>query len=64
MMKNMNIFSAESILSICEVVTIIAGILAVTALIGQVLANRHISRRHAERMLELEANVSEQQTPT
>ncbi len=60
-MKLMNFFSAESILRVCEFIAIIAGVLTVAALIGQSFANRHVNRRHATRMLELEANVSEQQ---
>jgi hypothetical protein len=41
----MNLFSAEGILRLCEVVAIVAGLLAVAALVGQTIAGRVVTNR-------------------
>jgi hypothetical protein len=65
--KRMN-WSAERVFWICEITSISAGVLAVVAaslavaaLVGQVLAGRIVNQRQATELLQLKADVAEQQ---
>ena len=57
----MNWSSAEGVFRICEIASIFGGILTVAALAGQVWAGRIVNQRQATELLQLKADVAEQQ---
>jgi hypothetical protein len=52
-------FTAEGVLRSCEVTAMIAGTVAVVALVGQILSARVVNARQAERILILEREANE-----